>query len=267
MWIFTTLGFFSAVQKPGTDHLTIRARAKGDLDALRAAYLPDLSPTTSQGGSDYPWRATVSHAAFAAALQKMALDIHYPNFKSAVAKAQGSARAHAYGAVWGALLDLPEATVKAPAAPAAEAPWPARAPRGLKVAYGGVVLDGAGRVLLVEPANHFDGYVWTFPKGRPGPGEPPEIAALREVLEETGIQARILAPLPGEFLGGTTANRYYLMEANATKPVQAHDAETAAVVWATPEEARQLLGKTTNAKGRARDLAVLEAALKLGKKE
>lgn len=28
MWIFTTLGFFSVVQKPDDEHLTIRARAR-----------------------------------------------------------------------------------------------------------------------------------------------------------------------------------------------------------------------------------------------
>jgi 8-oxo-dGTP pyrophosphatase MutT (NUDIX family) len=42
------------------------------------------------------------------------------------------------------------------------------------------------RVLLRRPRGDFDGYVWTFPKGRPEPGETPELAALREVKEETG---------------------------------------------------------------------------------
>jgi hypothetical protein len=28
-------------------------------------------------------------------------------------------------------------------------------------AYGGVLLTRGGRILLREPANHFDGYVWT----------------------------------------------------------------------------------------------------------
>ena len=58
-------------------------------------------------------------------------------------------------------------------------------------AYGGVVINDQGEILLREPRNHFDGYVWTFPKGRPEkeqrPGETPEETAFREVLEETGI--------------------------------------------------------------------------------
>ena len=35
MWIFTTIGFFSIVRKPGTDFLTVRARVASDLDDLR----------------------------------------------------------------------------------------------------------------------------------------------------------------------------------------------------------------------------------------
>lgn len=129
----------------------------------------------------------------------------------------------------------------------------------LKVAYGGVIFDDDGRVLLREPKNQFDGYVWTFPKGRPNPGEDPEEAALREVLEESGVTAEIVAQVPGSFKGGSTDNFYYLM-----RPVrigQALDDETEAVRWATHEEAKALIAKTTNATGRKRDLKVLEAAM------
>lgn len=47
-------------------------------------------------------------------------------------------------------------------------------------AYGGVVIDARGRVLLHRPRNLFDGYHWTFPKGKADAGETPEQAALRE---------------------------------------------------------------------------------------
>ena len=57
---------------------------------------------------------------------------------------------------------------------------------GKEPAYGGIVVDAKGRILLREPSGHFDGYVWTFPKGRPQPGETAEEAALRETREETG---------------------------------------------------------------------------------
>lgn len=50
----TSIGSFSAVQILGTDFLTIRARVRSNLDTLRQKYLPDLSPTTDQDGTDYP---------------------------------------------------------------------------------------------------------------------------------------------------------------------------------------------------------------------
>jgi hypothetical protein len=108
MWLFTPLGFFSIVQKAGTNHLTVRSRVKGDLDALRSEFLPELSPTVGQAGTDYPWRATVSHEAFAAAAGRMVMAIDYPNFKNEVATKQGHARAKHYGGVWSVLADLPE---------------------------------------------------------------------------------------------------------------------------------------------------------------
>lgn len=133
---------------------------------------------------------------------------------------------------------------------------------GLSLAYGGVVVDGQGRVLLREPKNHFDGYAYTFAKGRPDEGETPEEAALREVREETGLEAEIVEPIPGTFAGGTTSNAYFLM-----RPVRDHGdfdrAETVSVSWVDWTEAEARIGQTTNSKGRARDLAVLTAAFEL----
>jgi 8-oxo-dGTP pyrophosphatase MutT (NUDIX family) len=132
---------------------------------------------------------------------------------------------------------------------------------GLKLAFGGVVIRADGRVLLREPSNHYDGYVWTFPKGRPNSGESPEAAAVREVLEETGLAATILSPIPGDFTGGTTSNHYYLMEeADPGASLLPHDHETSSVKWATFEEATVLIGMTTNLKGRLRDLTLLDVA-------
>ncbi len=259
MWLFTNIGFFSAVQKPGTDFLTVRARVKQDLDNLRLKYLPQLSASQAKGGTDYPWRATVSHVDFAAALGKIAMDIDYSNFKNEVSARQGKARASRYGKVWQALYDMPE---DAPPKQMYTLPWSKTVAAGKKLAYGGVVFDPEGNLLLREPKNHFDGYVWTFAKGRPDPGETPEQTALREVYEETGVHATIIAPLPGEYAGGTTINRYFLMTAQAgSGGIAPDDKETASVRWANPDEALQLLALTTNPTGRKRDAAVLAAAL------
>ncbi|MCR4401927.1 MAG: NUDIX domain-containing protein [Firmicutes bacterium] len=52
----------------------------------------------------------------------------------------------------------------------------------------GVVVFRGDRVLVIK--NRFG--EWVLPKGRVEPGETPEVAALREVEEETGVRAEIL---------------------------------------------------------------------------
>ncbi|AFZ68632.1 NUDIX hydrolase [Deinococcus peraridilitoris] len=56
---------------------------------------------------------------------------------------------------------------------------------------GGVVLNDKGEVLLLR----YKRGGWTFPKGHIDAGERDEDAAVREVLEETGVSARITARL------------------------------------------------------------------------
>ena len=130
-----------------------------------------------------------------------------------------------------------------------------------EMAYGGVVINQQGRILLREPKKHFDNYVWTFPKGRQRPGETPEETAFREVLEETGIKAEIKERLPGVYPGTTTETIFFLM--SLIGDTGKFDGETQSVRWVTPEEARDLISMTTNQIGRKRDLRVLEEALRL----
>ena len=134
-----------------------------------------------------------------------------------------------------------------------------------EMAYGGVVINQEGRILLREPKGHYDNYVWTFPKGRPKKGQTPdetrEVTALREVLEETGIKAEIRKRLPGVYEGGTTETIFFLM--SLIEDTGKFDGETQSVRWVTPEEAKALISETTNQKGRERDLQVLEDALRL----
>jgi 8-oxo-dGTP pyrophosphatase MutT (NUDIX family) len=250
MWIMTTIGFFSVVQKAGTKNLTVRARVGSDLDRLRQRYLPGLSPTKTSPDNDYRYRATVSHQELASAMGKIVADITYSNFKSEVGRAQGHDRAHVYSEVWSVLnRGLPpldkQATTEA-------------IPRAAK--YGGVVFDDDGRVLLREPTNHFDNYVWTFAKGAPDGDETPQQTALREVREETGVEAEIVGLVPGVFEGGTGTTVFFLMARVAEEPLAKAKRETSQIRWATQDEAKALIALTTNPIGRKRDPAVLEAA-------
>ena len=124
-------------------------------------------------------------------------------------------------------------------------------------AYGGCLIYADGRVLLREPANHFGGYVLTFPKGRVDPGETPQQAALREVLEETGYTARITGLVPGVFKGDTTSTVFFLMAAVGEQG--AFGWETNQTQLVSLEDAKPLIAQTTSLTGRTRDIAVVEA--------
>lgn len=130
---------------------------------------------------------------------------------------------------------------------------------GKKQSFGAVLVDDTGRFLLREPSGHYGGYAWTFAKGGGHAGENPVDVAVREVEEETGHTPVLIGTVPGKFAGDTTLNRFFLAKSGGHDPSKM-DEETASVKWATPEEAAALIGQTTSAKGKARDLALLAAA-------
>jgi 8-oxo-dGTP pyrophosphatase MutT (NUDIX family) len=132
-----------------------------------------------------------------------------------------------------------------------------------KARYGGVIFNARGEVLLREPSNHFDGYVWTFPKGAPEHNESPAQTALREVREETGLVPRIVGHLVPGFSGTSTGwmAYFYLMVdlvGIVDEEAVAVNGETATLRWAARAEAESLISKTTNIGGRSRDRAVLK---------
>jgi 8-oxo-dGTP pyrophosphatase MutT (NUDIX family) len=109
-----------------------------------------------------------------------------------------------------------------------------------------------------------DGVTWTLPKGTPSPGETTEQTALREVTEETGLEVRIVAPLPSidyAFVQDRTRIRktvhYFLMEP-VGGDLSRHDHEFESVRWVPFAEAGALLSFQTE-----RDL-VANAESKLG---
>lgn len=109
MWIITPVGFFSIVEKPSdaaVGTLTIRARVRSDLDALRASLLPELSPTKETRAADYRFRSCAPREAVALALARLARTIDYSNFKNVVAKRQGKERANLYHGVWDVLYAM-----------------------------------------------------------------------------------------------------------------------------------------------------------------
>jgi 8-oxo-dGTP diphosphatase len=64
------------------------------------------------------------------------------------------------------------------------------------LAASAVIFDKQKRILLVQRANPPDEGCWTLlPGGRVDPGETMELAATREVYEETGLVVRIVREL------------------------------------------------------------------------
>ncbi len=69
-----------------------------------------------------------------------------------------------------------------------------------------VAVDGAGRVCLVRQYRHgVADFLWEIPAGKLDAGEAPDICAVRELAEETGVRAHhwtslgLYIPAPGFF--------------------------------------------------------------------
>jgi 8-oxo-dGTP pyrophosphatase MutT (NUDIX family) len=116
------------------------------------------------------------------------------------------------------------------------------------VVSAGVVVFGSKRTVLLVHRPKYDD--WSFPKGKLDPGERAAAAAVREVLEETGVRVRLGPPL--------TSQRYPVRDGMKTavywtgRPVDATadnidvstyepNAEIDKVVWVSVRRARGLL--------------------------
>jgi 8-oxo-dGTP pyrophosphatase MutT (NUDIX family) len=265
MWLITKIGFFSIVQKPGDEMkestLTVRARVKADLESLRDGYIPALGPISEDTGTDYKYRARASRLDFANAISQIVLDIDYSNFKNAVAKSQGVERSQLYHELWDVLYRLQSKKPAQPTSGKTNKPIPLSSGKAKNMSYGGVLLNSEKQILLRRPKGDFDGYVWTFPKGKEEPGSTPEETALREVKEETGYTAEIVGKLPGQFKGGTGITEFFLMRPLG-EPQPFDQSETEKIIWVSLDEASERIAQTRNPTGQKRDQSVLEAAIR-----
>tara|TARA_R110002020_G_scaffold364263_3_gene576607 strand:+ start:21935 stop:22393 length:459 start_codon:yes stop_codon:yes gene_type:complete len=110
-----------------------------------------------------------------------------------------------------------------------------------------VALERGGKYLLVLRANPPAQHMYAFPGGRVDPGETLEVAALRELEEETGLKAanpRAFATfdLPSRAPDGRLSSHFLLTVFIADDPggePQALD-DAKAVGWFTPAQIRTL---------------------------
>lgn len=114
------------------------------------------------------------------------------------------------------------------------------------VAAGAVVVRRAngGEVLMVHRPKYDD---WAWPKGKQDPGEHVTATAVREVLEETGVEIRLGRPLPRQLYlvsGGRAKHVHYwtgwVMGDPDVSGYAAND-EIDQVAWVGFDKARKLL--------------------------
>lgn len=141
-------------------------------------------------------------------------------------------------------------------------------------AAGAVVLRkrNGGEVLLVHRPRYDD---WAWPKGKLDPGEHTTAAAVREVLEETGVEVTLGRPLPPQVYavasGRTKVVRYWVGRAVGDKDVSGYTAndEIDQVGWFGLDKARRmltyaddidLLDEVSGKPGRTRALVIVRHA-------
>jgi len=112
-------------------------------------------------------------------------------------------------------------------------------------AAGGVVLRGGSEepeVLVVHRVRYDD---WSLPKGKLDPGEAHEVAAVREVEEETGVRAEVVAELSQvvyQVVDGWKRVRWFVMEHLSGDPADREaDREVDDARWVDAQQAPHLL--------------------------
>lgn len=102
MWMFFSDSFLSIVQKPGDhDVLTVRARIKGDIEAVFPG-----AEVIEGAGTDYMFRARIPREEVAKAIMGRVLALNASNFKDSV---KNKKRHDAYMDVWNVMYRYQEA--------------------------------------------------------------------------------------------------------------------------------------------------------------
>jgi phosphohistidine phosphatase SixA/8-oxo-dGTP pyrophosphatase MutT (NUDIX family) len=108
----------------------------------------------------------------------------------------------------------------------------------------GAVVVRKGKVLLVHRPKYDD---WSFPKGKQDPGEHEVTTAVREVLEETGVEIRLGMPMPPmayvQFDGRAKLVRFWRGHVVGDHDVSSYapNAEVDQVAWVPRDETGDLL--------------------------
>lgn len=112
-------------------------------------------------------------------------------------------------------------------------------------AAGGLVFrqtaKGKLRILVAHRPRYDD---WGLPKGKSDKGETPEQTAIREVLEETGYECRIVAPMGTtryRVSGGVKEVTWFAMRPLPSSPGFEKNKEVDEIRWVSRKQARKIL--------------------------
>lgn len=108
MWLATTRGFYSAVEDWDNDKvIRVRSRVRADLERLDDLVKGGIRARIEKDvRADYLYRVELTRAEWMRVVALLAIEVDYPNFKTAVEKVQGPRRANIYHRVWAVLLAL-----------------------------------------------------------------------------------------------------------------------------------------------------------------
>jgi 8-oxo-dGTP pyrophosphatase MutT (NUDIX family) len=145
-----------------------------------------------------------------------------------------------------------------------------RLPTVEQVSAGGVAFRAAGSGIDVALICVGDRRRWQLPKGIVDPGESPEVAAVREVREEAGIEVELLAPIDTIdywYIGTNRGSRvrfhklvHCFLLRYLSGDVRDHDHEVHEARWVPIAEATGVLAFPTERKVVERAMAMVETA-------
>ena len=99
MWLFTTSGFISIIEKDA-NHLAVRARDSLSLSPLAQSYDVEICRTPT---ADYPYRVFITKDQFKNWLSNQPGQIQYTNFKSEITTTRGKKFSDTLVKVWSAM--------------------------------------------------------------------------------------------------------------------------------------------------------------------
>ena len=132
--------------------------------------------------------------------------------------------------------------------------------------YYGVIIDNNGKILLREPANHYNNVRWEFYGGETEEGETPTDTVIRETAEETGYTSRPVGKI-GIFENNGNTFHFFLLKRLSRqrnwKNFGTKKEETWDTMFVSRSDAEYLLGQNPDSEYTTKLMDIMDKAYKL----